>query len=450
MPGCPCPPASVATPCAGVSAPAASPPSGLPTTSSSTRRSRSRCSPTTGPRTTTSGSGSSRRAATCARSSRRTSCTVYDAGELDDGRPYLVMSYADQGTLADRLEVDGLTVAPGAARWSARSGPGSTALHQRGVLHRDVKPANVLFRTVDAGTRATARAGDGRRPRARQGARHVLAADDDRRHPVVRRARAGAGRAPRRPGRPVLPGRPGLPAAHRPPAVRPRLAVRGRRARRRRRRCRRRSGRSRPPSTTSYAAGSPPTATTATPTSPAFVDALAAALGAGPAPGRRCRRVAAGRPRADPARRPAVAGAADGRPAATRSPPQRRRRWPRAAVLASCCSSPAACGGLRGRGSGRTATATLTDDDGTLSVTVPARLGPRRSRRRAGCRPTPTRRYPALSVGDRARLADRRTAQGVFVGLLPGSRAARPAAAAPRVRDRRDAGRRQHRRRPGR
>ena len=29
--------------------------------------------------------------------------TVYDAGELDDGRPYLVMTYADQGTLADRL-----------------------------------------------------------------------------------------------------------------------------------------------------------------------------------------------------------------------------------------------------------------------------------------------------------------------------------------------------------
>ena len=29
--------------------------------------------------------------------------SVYDAGELDDGRPYLVMSYADQGTLADRI-----------------------------------------------------------------------------------------------------------------------------------------------------------------------------------------------------------------------------------------------------------------------------------------------------------------------------------------------------------
>src|SRR5215218_2006876 len=32
--------------------------------------------------------------------------SVYDAGELEDGRPYLVMSYADQGTLADRLEVE--------------------------------------------------------------------------------------------------------------------------------------------------------------------------------------------------------------------------------------------------------------------------------------------------------------------------------------------------------
>ena len=33
--------------------------------------------------------------------------TVYDAGELEDGRPYLVMTYADQGTLADLLGGDG-------------------------------------------------------------------------------------------------------------------------------------------------------------------------------------------------------------------------------------------------------------------------------------------------------------------------------------------------------
>jgi hypothetical protein len=77
--------------------------------------------------------------------------SVYDAGELDDGRPYLVMSYADQGTLADRLEVAGMTVTQ-ALEVVRQVGAGLQALHDRGILHRDVKPANVLFRTVDAGS----------------------------------------------------------------------------------------------------------------------------------------------------------------------------------------------------------------------------------------------------------------------------------------------------------
>ncbi|GAA4121064.1 serine/threonine-protein kinase [Nocardioides fonticola] len=72
--------------------------------------------------------------------------SVYDAGELDDGRPYLVMSYADQGTLADRLETEGLT--PGQALEVIRQvGMGLQALHDLDILHRDIKPANVLFRT---------------------------------------------------------------------------------------------------------------------------------------------------------------------------------------------------------------------------------------------------------------------------------------------------------------
>jgi eukaryotic-like serine/threonine-protein kinase len=88
--------------------------------------------------------------------------TVYDAGSLEDDRPYLVMSYADQGTLADRLEAEGLTV-PQASEVVRQVGQGLHALHRRGVLHRDIKPANVLFRTVDPeheGTVVRAMVGD--------------------------------------------------------------------------------------------------------------------------------------------------------------------------------------------------------------------------------------------------------------------------------------------------
>ncbi|MBF4161205.1 serine/threonine-protein kinase [Nocardioides acrostichi] len=72
--------------------------------------------------------------------------SVYDAGELPDGRPYLVMSYADQGTLGDRLDAGSLTT--GQAMVVLRQvGAGLQALHDRDILHRDVKPANVLFRS---------------------------------------------------------------------------------------------------------------------------------------------------------------------------------------------------------------------------------------------------------------------------------------------------------------
>ncbi len=86
---------------------------------------------------------------------------VYDAGVLDDDRPYLVMAYADQGTLADRLDASPLDVAR-ALRVVTEVGRGLSALHDRGVLHRDVKPANVLFRTVETagGPQVLAMVGD--------------------------------------------------------------------------------------------------------------------------------------------------------------------------------------------------------------------------------------------------------------------------------------------------
>jgi hypothetical protein len=72
---------------------------------------------------------------------------VLDYGELPDGRPYQVMTYADGGTLAERMTGGPLPVRP-ALRIAADIARATADLHASGVLHRDLKPSNVLFGTV--------------------------------------------------------------------------------------------------------------------------------------------------------------------------------------------------------------------------------------------------------------------------------------------------------------
>ncbi|MQA82163.1 MAG: protein kinase [Streptosporangiales bacterium] len=89
-----------------------------------------------------------------ARALRRTDsdrvARVYDIDTLGDGRPYFVMSYADRGTLADRLTSDGLPV--GQTLWyAAETARAVQVLHDHGMLHRDIKPSNILFRSTATG-----------------------------------------------------------------------------------------------------------------------------------------------------------------------------------------------------------------------------------------------------------------------------------------------------------
>ena len=69
---------------------------------------------------------------------------VYDAGTLDDGRPYLVMELCPAGSLNDVLRRNGPMPAPQVRDIGTRLADALAAAHASGVLHRDIKPANIL------------------------------------------------------------------------------------------------------------------------------------------------------------------------------------------------------------------------------------------------------------------------------------------------------------------
>lgn len=78
---------------------------------------------------------------------------VYDIGEVD-GTPYFVMSYADHGTVADLAEPGVPLPSSRVVDLLAQAGDGVAVLHRHGVIHRDIKPQNLLLRsTHDGGER---------------------------------------------------------------------------------------------------------------------------------------------------------------------------------------------------------------------------------------------------------------------------------------------------------
>ncbi len=73
-------------------------------------------------------------------------CVVHEIGETDDGRPYIVMALCEGETLREKLRLGPLATAE-AVEIAMQIARGLAAAHARGIIHRDVKPGNVMLGT---------------------------------------------------------------------------------------------------------------------------------------------------------------------------------------------------------------------------------------------------------------------------------------------------------------
>lgn len=70
---------------------------------------------------------------------------LYRTGRLASGVPYLVMPSFTGGTLASRLKEAGPLPLEEARRYIGQIAAGLAAAHRMGIVHRDVRPANLLY-----------------------------------------------------------------------------------------------------------------------------------------------------------------------------------------------------------------------------------------------------------------------------------------------------------------
>jgi eukaryotic-like serine/threonine-protein kinase len=78
---------------------------------------------------------------------------IYDVAE-HDGRPYLIMEYVPSQSLGDILATGAVLTPTEVTSIGAQLASALTAAHERGIVHRDIKPGNVLM-TADGTVKLT-------------------------------------------------------------------------------------------------------------------------------------------------------------------------------------------------------------------------------------------------------------------------------------------------------
>src|ERR671916_402394 len=71
--------------------------------------------------------------------------SIFDRGESEDGTYYIAMEYLPGGTLKDRITSRGALPPRTAAAVALQIAEALRVAHERGVIHRDIKPHNILI-----------------------------------------------------------------------------------------------------------------------------------------------------------------------------------------------------------------------------------------------------------------------------------------------------------------
>jgi eukaryotic-like serine/threonine-protein kinase len=70
---------------------------------------------------------------------------VFDGGKTEDGTYYITMEYLPGGTLKDRIMSEGALSPQAVVEVALQIAEALEAAHERGVIHRDIKPRNILI-----------------------------------------------------------------------------------------------------------------------------------------------------------------------------------------------------------------------------------------------------------------------------------------------------------------